>query len=163
MRHLVSYGCAAVVLVGCAKSEQQQAKDTTTEAAPTSTAAPTPPAPPAAISLADVAGKWSMATMTEKGDSTLVKYELVATGDTTGWTFNFPKRKRVPAHVAVGGDSIVIDAGPYESVLRKGVQVTTHGVARLQDGKLVGTTVARYATHGPDSLRNLRFEGTRAH
>ncbi len=163
MRHLVSCCCAAVVLVGCAKSEQQQAKDTTAEAAPTSTAAPTPPAPPPGISLADVAGKWSMATMTEKGDSTLVKYELVATSDTTGWTFHFPKRKPVPAHVAVGGDSIIIDAGPYESVLRKGVKVTTHGVARLQDGKLVGTTVAHYATHGPDSLRNLKFEGTRAH
>ena len=160
MRHLVACCCAAV-LVGCAKPEQHQAKDTTAEAAPTSTPAPTPP-PPATIALADVAGKWSMATMTEKGDSTLVKYELVATGDTTGWTFNFPKRKPVPAHVAVAGDSIVIDAGPYESVLRKGVQVTTHGVARLKDGKLVGTTVAHYATHGPDSLRNLRFEGTRA-
>jgi hypothetical protein len=160
MRHLVACCCAAV-LVGCAKPEQQQAKDTTAGAAPTPTAAPTPP-PPAGISLADVAGKWQMTTMAEKGDSPLVKYELVATGDTTGWTFNFPKRKPVPAHVAVGGDSIVIDAGPYESVLRKGVQVTTHGVARLQGGKLVGTTVAHYATHGPDSLRNLRFEGTRA-
>lgn len=30
------------------------------------------------------------------------------------------------------------------------------------DGKLVGTTVARYATRGPDTLRNLRFESTRA-
>jgi hypothetical protein len=161
MRHLVACCCAAVVLVGCAKSEQQQAKDTTADTAPASTAAPTPPAPPP-ISLADVAGKWSMTTMTEKGDSTLVKYELVATGDTTGWKFNFPKRKPVPAHVAVGGDSIIIDAGPFESVLRKGVQVTTHGVARLQGGKLVGTTVARYATRGADSVRNLTFEGTRA-
>jgi hypothetical protein len=153
MRYFVSC-CYAAVLVGCAKPEQQPpAKDTTAEAAPT---------PPAGIALADVAGKWAMTTTTEKGDSTLVKYELVATGDTTGWTFNFPKRKPVPAHVAVGGDSIVLEAGPYESVLRKGVQVTTHSVARLQDGKLVGTTVARYATHGPDSLRNLRLEGTRA-
>ncbi len=152
MRYFVSCCCAAV-LVGCAKSEQQPAKDTTAAAAPT---------PPVGIALADVAGKWAMTTTTEKGDSTLVKYELVATGDTTGWTFNFPKRKPVPAHVAVGGDSIVLEAGPYESVLRKGVQVTTHSVARLQDGKLVGTTVARYATHGPDSLRNLRLEGTRA-
>jgi hypothetical protein len=111
---------------------------------------------------AAVPGKWAMTTMSEKGDSALAKYELVATGDTTGWTLNFPKRKPVPVHVTAGGDSIVYDAGPYESVLRKGVQVTTHSVARLQDGKLVGTTLARYATHGPDSLRNLRFEGTRA-
>ena len=155
MRYFASC-CCAVVLVGCAKPEQQPPKEDTTAAA-----APTPP-PPAGISLADVAGKWAMITTTEKGDSTLVKYELVATSDTSGWRFNFPKRKPVPVHVAVGGDSIVLDAGPYESVLRKGVQVTTHGVARLQGGKLVGTTVARYATHGPDSLRNLRFEGTRA-
>jgi len=155
MRYFVSCCCAAV-LVGCAKPEQQPPKEDSTAAA-----APTPP-PPAGISLADVAGKWAMITTTEKGDSTLVKYELVATSDTSGWMFNFPKRKPVPVHVAVGGDSIVLDAGPYESVLRKGIQVTTHGVARLQGGKLVGTTVARYATHGPDSLRNLRFEGTRA-
>lgn len=155
MRHFVSCCCAAV-LIGCAKTEQQPPKDTT------ATAAPTPTPPPAGISLADLAGKWAMTTTTEKGDSTLVKYEMVATGDTAGWTLNFPKRKPVPARVAVGGDSIVLDAGPYESVLRKGVQVTTHSVARLQDGKLVGTTVARYATHGPDSLRNLRLEGTRA-
>ena len=156
MRHFVSCCCAAV-LVACSKPEQQPAQDTT------ATAAPTPPAPPPGISLADVAGKWAMTTMTEKGDSTLLKYELVATADTTGWTFNFPKRKPVPAHVTVSGDSIVLEAGPFESLLRKGVQVTTHGVARLQDGKLVGTTVARYVTHGPDSVRNLRFEGTRAH
>ena len=53
------------------------------------------------------------------------------------------------------------DAGPYESVLRKGVKVTTHSVFRLQDGKLVGTTVAHYAIKGADSVRNLRSEGTR--
>jgi len=46
-------------------------------------------------------------------------------------------------------------------VLRKGVKVTTHSVFRLQDGKLVGTTVARYTTKGADSVRNLRSEGTR--
>jgi hypothetical protein len=64
--------------------------------------------------------------------------------------------------VAVAGDSIVTKAGPFESVLRKGVKVTVQSVNRLQDGKLVGTTIAHYATSGPDSVRNLRFEGTRA-
>jgi acyl-CoA thioesterase len=53
------------------------------------------------------------------------------------------------------------EAGPFESVLRKGVQVSTKQVSRLQDGKLVGTTVARYAVSGPDTVRRLRFEGTR--
>ncbi len=121
------------------------------------------PAAPAAISLAEVAGKWNVRTMTESGDSTLVTFEMVATADNSGWTMTFPKRKPIPVRVvAVDGDSLVTEAGPFESALRKGVQVTTRTVNRLQDGKLVGATVARYAGGGPDSVRNLRFEGTRA-
>ena len=152
MRHLVSC-CCAVVLIGCAKSEEQPARDTTAAA----------PATPATISLGDVAGKWAVRNMTESGDSTLVSFEMVATANTSGWTFNFPNRKPVPVRVvAVDGDSIVTEAGPFESVLRKGVQVTSRTVNRLQDGKLVGATVARYATSRPDSVLRLRFEGTRA-
>lgn len=121
-------------------------------------------APAAApIALADVAGKWAVRVMPESGDSTLVSFELVATGDTSGWVFNFPKRKPVPVRiVAVDGDSIVTEAGPFESLLRKGVQVTSTTVNRLQDGKLVGVTTARYPAGGPDSVAHLRFEGTRA-
>jgi hypothetical protein len=152
MRHLVSC-CCAVVLIGCAKSEEQPARDTTAAA----------PATPATISLGDVAGKWAVRNMIERGDSTLVSFEMVATANTSGWTFNFPNRKPVPVRVvAVDGDSIVTEAGPFESVLRKGVQVTSRTVNRLQDGKLVGATVARYATSRPDSVLRLRFEGTRA-
>lgn len=128
----------------------------------TTAAAPEAPAGPAPIALADVAGKWSVRVMPESGDSTLLTYELVATADPSGWTLNFPKRPPVPARVTAAGDSIVTEAGPYESVLRKGVQVTTSGVMRLVDGKLVGTTTAHYATSGADSVLNLRFEGTRA-
>jgi hypothetical protein len=152
MRRLGLISCA-VVLVGCAKSEQA-AKDTTTPAAPA--AAP-------GISLADVAGKWTVKGMSETGDTTLVTYELNATADTTGWTINFPNRPPVPVHVvSVAGDSIVIEAGPYESVLRKGVQVTTHGVSRLKDGKFVGTTIAHYSVKTADSVRTIKTEGTRA-
>jgi hypothetical protein len=148
--------CCAVALVGCSKPKEEPAMEAT--ASP-----PETPAAPAPIALADIAGKWTVRTMAESGDSTLVTYELVASADTSGWSLNFPKRKPVPMRVvAVAGDSIVTEAGPFESVLRKGVKVTTHSVNRLQDGKLVGTTVARYATSGADSVRNLRFEGTRA-
>ncbi len=159
MRHVITCCCAAV-LIGCAKSEKEPAPDTTAAAAP---AAEATPAPPAKLSLADLAGKWTVRTMAETGDSTLVTFEMVATADSSGWKFNFPKRKPIPVRVvAVDADSLVTEAGPYESVLRKGIQVRTHTVSRLQDGKLVGTTVAHYATSGPDSVRNLRFEGTRA-
>jgi hypothetical protein len=127
------------------------------------TAAPAA-APAPAIALADVAGKWAVRLMPESGDSTLAKYEIVATGDSSGWTLNFPKRKPIPIRVvAVAGDSIVGEAGPFESVLRKGVKVTvSRSVYRLQDGKLVGATTAHYATSGPDSVAHLRFEATRA-
>ncbi len=151
--------CCAVVLAGCNKPKEQPPAAEAPAAASETPAAPPAPTP---IALADLAGKWKMRTMPENTDSTLISYEMVATGDTTGWVFHFPKRKPVPVHVAVGGDSLVLDAGPYESVLRKGVQVTTHSVSRLQDGKLVGATTAHYKTSGPDSVRLLRVEGTRA-
>jgi hypothetical protein len=135
-----------------------EATTDTTSAAPVAPPAPTP------IKLADVAGKWAVRLMPESGDSTLAKYEIVATGDSAGWTLNFPKRKPIPIRVvAVAGDSIVGEAGPFESVLQKGVKVTmAHTVYRLQDGKLVGTTTAHYAKSGPDSVAHLRLEATHA-
>ena len=148
--------CCALVLVACEKPKEQPAADTAAMAAP----APAPePAAPAPISLADVAGKWTMRTMPADADTTLLTYELAVGPD--GWVYNFPKRKPIKATVTASGDSIVADAGPYESVLRKGVQVTTHGVLRLVDGKLVGTVAAHYATGGADTVRMLRVEGTK--
>lgn len=155
--HRFAMCCCAVILVACSKAKDQPATD---EMADTAAA----PAAPAPIALADVAGKWTVRLMPESGDTALLTYEMVATGDTSGWAFNFPKRKPVPLRViAVDGDSIVTEAGPFESNLRKGVQVTmSRTVSRLQDGKLVGATTAHYATSGPDSVAQFRFEGTRA-
>jgi hypothetical protein len=155
MRRLM-LGCCAIALVGCNKPKEEPPMESTA-------AAPEAPAAPAPIALADVAGKWSVRSMSESGDSTLVTYELVAAGDSSAWSLNFPKRKPIPMRVvAVAGDSIVTEAGPFESVLRKGIKVSTNSVMRLQDGKLVGTTIAHYATTGADTVRNLRIEGTRA-
>ena len=155
----IGISCCAVVLLACGKTKDNPAMDQAAQPAMDSaTVAPTPAAP-AAISLADVKGKWKMKTMAEGSDSTMVEYTLDA-GD-AGWTLHFPKRPPVPTKPTADGDSIVADAGPYESVLQKGLKVTTHSVFRLQDGKLVGTTVAHYAIKGADSVRNLRSEGTR--
>lgn len=153
--------CCIVAAAGCAKGEQQPAQDSTAAQAAAATPAP-PPAPPA-LALADVAGTWNMQTMAAGSDSVLVSFQMTATGDTTGWVFHFAKRPPVPIRVlAVAGDSVVTEAGPYQSVLRSGAKVTTHSVMRLQDGKLVGTTVAHYALAGADSVRDLRTLGTRA-
>jgi len=154
MRRIALLSCAAV-LIGCAKSDQP--------AADTTPVAPPPAPPPKTIALSDVAGKWNVKGMNEAGDSTLVTYVFNATADTTGWTMTFPGRKPVPVHVVgVSGDSIMIEAGPYPSVLRKGVNVRTSGAFRLQDGKIVGMTTARYSVKTADSVRKVRTEGMKA-
>lgn len=148
--------CSAAVLIACAKTENAPPADTGMAAAPE---APPVPAP---ISLTDVAGKYDVTGKNEAGDTTLVTYEFNATADTTGWTLTFPNRKPIPQRVvSVAGDSIVLEAGPYASQIQKGVQVRTQTVYRLQNGKLVGRTVARYDTKGPDTLRIVMSEGVR--
>jgi hypothetical protein len=142
--------CCAALLVCCAPSDEQPADEQ--PAMETST-----------ISLADVAGVWSVQALPETGDSVIVTYELVATDNTEGWTVTFPDREPIPARVvAVEGDSIIVDVGPYESALREGVMVSTRTVARLQDGNLTGTFVARYQTTEPDSVLRGRQQGTRS-
>lgn len=161
MRHLVARCCAtaiAAALAGCAKQDQPPAQDNTA-AAPPPAEQPAPPPAPAPVSLSDVAGKWNMKTMKEGSDSVLLEYQIDAADST--WTIHFPKRKPVKAHAIASGDSIIMDAGPYESALRKGVQVTIHSVGRVQDGKFAGSTVAHYSK-GADSVVTLKFEGTRA-
>ena len=49
--------CTIVLLAACAKTERPPAVDTT------AAAQPAPPPAPAPISLADVAGKWTLRTM----------------------------------------------------------------------------------------------------
>jgi hypothetical protein len=152
---LIALPLCAVVLFACAKSEQTVTKDTATPA-------PAMAPAPAKVSLGDVAGKWTVKAMNQAGDTTLLTYVLTATADTAGWTIQFADRKNtVPAHVMADADSIIIDAGPYPSALRKGVQVTIHGASRLVDGKLVGMTTAHYSVKTADSVRVIKTEGTR--
>ena len=152
MRFFVSLCCAAVV-AGCSKPDAPPAQDTTAVAAPA----------PAPINLAEIAGKWTVRTMAENSDSVLVTSEMTVTADTSGWMTMIPGRPAMATRVIeVAGDSIVTEFGPFESVLRPGVQVTTRNIMRLRDGRLVGTLIARYPTAGADSVVRLRLEATRA-
>ncbi len=150
--------CAAVLVTGCAKSDTPPAADTTT---PPAMAAPEPAAP-APISAASMTGKWNVNVMGEQSDSVLATYVLDATADSSKWTFAFPKGKAIPMKItSVSGDSMVTMAGPFPSQLRKGMTVNTTSVMRVQDGGLVGTTVAHYVTSKSDSVVNLRVRGTK--
>lgn len=151
--------CAAV-LAGCAKKENAAVDTSSAMAASTTTTM----AAPAALNAADVAGKWDMRSVPTSGtDTSATTYVLTATNNTSGWTIKFPNRAAaVPVRVTIEADSIVTNSGPYESVRRKGVQVTTNGVMRLQNGSLVGSTTAHYRVKTPDSVLVLNTTGTRA-
>lgn len=152
----------AILFAACVKSENSAPVDTgTTAMAP----APAPVAPAAApIDLKTVAGKYRVTSRPQSGssDTTVVTYELNATGDTTGWTITYPNRKAERMRVVmVSGDSIVTETGPFQSVRMKGVPVTTRTTYRWENGNLVGTTVAHYTINGADTVRTFVIQGVK--
>jgi hypothetical protein len=157
--------CVAVLVLGCGKAADRPA-DATGEAPAATTAAPADAAPAegaATLSLADLAGTWKVHSVVEGNDKVTLDYDLVATGDRSGWTINRAGRDPIPVRVvAVEGDSIVTEAGPFESLIRKGVQVQSRTVMRMEDGKLKGTTTAHYQVSTADSVTRLSIEATRA-
>ena len=155
--------CGVVFLAACAKKDSGPV-DTTPAAAvapapTTATAAGT--MTPTPIALADLAGTWKFRSVPQSGtDTSATEFTLTSAGDK--FTQTYSTGLKVPLHVSVSGDSVITDAGPFASVRRKGVQVTTHGVLRKEGDKLVGTTTAHYKTKGADSVLVLPTEGTRA-
>jgi hypothetical protein len=150
-------GCAAAI-VACAKKDETPV-DTT--AAVTPPPAATTTSAPAAVNLADVAGKWNVRSVPATGDTTPTTYVLSATNTTSGWTLTFPKRPVVKATVTTDGDSVMVDAGPFSSVRRKGVQVTTHTVEHFSGDNMTGVTTAHYNVKTADSVLTLNTTGTR--
>ena len=157
-------GFGTVVFAACAKTDQNASTDTTAMAAAAGATTAATPAAATPINLADVAGKWNSRAVPVSGpDTTATTSVMTATGTTSGWTIEFPGRGApIPERVTVSGDSIMVDAGPYPSVRRKGQQVTTHSVMRMQNGNLVGETVAHYAVKTADSVLVLHTVSTRA-
>jgi hypothetical protein len=154
---VLALSCCVALVVACAKTDRDAATD--------SAAGVTETAAPASISLADVAGRWNVTAKPESGtDTSTTRYILTATAQLTGWTITFPNRPQpVPVRVvAVEGDSIVTEAGPFASVRRQGVQVTTRNVLRREGDRLTGSTRARYASPGADTVLILRTDATRA-
>ncbi len=139
--------CTVLALAACLKTQEQPAATDTATARP-------------AFALSALAGRWRVRAFNDAGDS-IVGYELTGTSDTTGWTISFPGRSPIPVRVGTTGRRLTLEAGPYESVLRRGVQVRIQGTARLEGDSLVGTTIARYSTAGADSVLRIRTVGRR--
>ena len=154
--------CCAFIIAACAKKENAAVDSSSLAASTTSSTTMSAPAA-TPINLADVAGKWNMRAVPASGtDTTATTYVLTATNNSSGWTITFPGRKPQPVQISTEGDSILISSPtPYASVRRKGVQVTTNGVLRLQNGDLAGTTTAHYNVKTADSVLLVNVTGTR--
>jgi hypothetical protein len=100
------------------------------------------------IKLSDVAGTWESTTMVGPNDSVVSHSVTMATAGKKGWTLTFPGRDPIPLRVvAVGGDSVVTEAGPFPSVLRPGQTVTLlHSVNHYSGNTAHGTFVSHYAS-----------------
>jgi hypothetical protein len=120
------------------------------------------PAPAPAVTLADFAGKWAVVATPESGkDTSVTKYTMTATADTTGWIIEFPSGVKVPMTVSLSGDSVLVKTGQFSSQRRKNVKVWTEGSGRMQGGKFVGETTAHYTNVGADSVLKLKMDGTK--
>jgi hypothetical protein len=93
------------------------------------------------------AGKWNGRATVGEADSVLIIFALTIAPDGKSATMGFFNQAAVPARIlAVGGDSMVIEAGPYQSVLRPWESVTSlHSVAHFKGNKMRGTFDAVYA------------------
>src|SRR3989442_9226914 len=79
----------------------------------------TAPAKKGGIKLSDVAGTWDVKSVMGPKDSIVVTSVVTATADGKGWTIKLANRDPIPVRVvAVGGDSVVTEAGPYGGSLR---------------------------------------------
>jgi len=76
---------------------------------------------------------------------TVIASEVIATADGKGWVTKIGNRPPIPTRVvASGGDSVVTEAGPFESVLRPGQMVTTRTAGHYKGDTMTGTIEARY-------------------
>jgi hypothetical protein len=97
------------------------------------------------MSLSDVAGTWEGQTLVGPKDSVGATWTLTATADRNGWTLTYPNREPVPIRVlSARRHTVVYEAGPFESVLRPGQQVTVHCTARFRGKTMAGTFRAKY-------------------
>jgi hypothetical protein len=111
------------------------------------------------ITEKDLAGTWHMKAMIGPKDSVAATNTTTHKSDGTV-TVQFPGRPPIASRtLTIGGDSIVSEAGPYSSVLRPGVMVTTRTTVHVKGNTMKGTFVAVYSTG--DTLHG-KVSGTRA-
>jgi hypothetical protein len=87
---------------------------------------------------------------------------VTAGADAASWSMKLPSGETTKVEPVVAGDSVVLTSGTFGSIRRKGAKVSTVSTLRLQEGKLVGTTIAHYKNAGADSVLRMTAVATKA-
>jgi uncharacterized protein (DUF2147 family) len=92
------------------------------------------------------AGSWNGKSMVGPKDSVVTTYVLTIAADGKTGSMKFANRDAIPTRiVAMAGDSVVSEAGPYPSILRPGQTVTLlRTVAHYKGDAMWGTFEATY-------------------
>jgi hypothetical protein len=106
-------------------------------------------------------GSWYVKGLNAAGDS-ITAFILEAPADPNGWTSLLPGRDPLAIQIrGAGGDSVIFQSGPYESVLQAGVHVLTDGVLHASGDRIWGSWLSHRSVTGPDSILRGTYEGTR--
>src|SRR6187431_1747400 len=91
-------------------------------------------------------GVWEGRSTVPPRDSVIATYTLTVTADASGIRMTLPNRDpQTPRMVAAGGDSVVTETGPYDSVARPGLKVTTRTISHFRGDSLFGSFTASYS------------------
>jgi hypothetical protein len=139
-----------LLLTACGGADDS-APATEQEMEPAAVATPTP---------ADFAGEWQAIAMLE-GTPDPVPVVLIGSADGTTWTMILEDREPMALEVSMAGDSLIMESGQYESIMRDGVMVQIRTASVLQEGRLVGNIIATYSTPDGEQVVPGTMEGTR--
>jgi len=80
------------------------------------------------------------------GQDTVVSSEVTVSADAKTWMTHLAGRDPIPTRVvAMAGDSVVTESGPFQSVARPGQTVTTHETFHFKGDAAWGAIEARYS------------------
>jgi hypothetical protein len=101
-------------------------------------------------------GVWEGRSSVPPRDSVIATYTLTVTADASGLRMKLPNRDpQMPRIITAGGDSVVTETGPYDSVARPGLKVTTRTISHFNGDSLFGSFEARYSDGSVTSGRTI--------
>ena len=118
-------------------------------------------AAPAALTEADVAGRWSGNFMLEGSDSVVATWSDSCGGGTCRLVVSNAPTDTVVTTYTIEGDSLRYSAAAYADKTMGGIMVTDAGVARITGNQISGTGMVRLAAKPDSVVMRYRFTGTK--